>query len=70
MKGFYSKIKELDKQPLYTLSDFLIKFLAKFDGDEKYCKVLQYSLMLIYRINKRRDDFYDGDLKQVLETII
>lgn len=78
IKATYSKIKRLNQNAasaalLEDLSKFLIQnilpALAKLN-DENYCKVLEYVLKVIYRINKVKKNFKDNQLMEVLDDII
>ena len=77
-KAFYSKIKNIRQAatieaPLQELSTFLIHGVLQDIlslNDEKYCKVLEYVLKIIYRINKESTNFKDHKLAGLLDEII
>lgn len=58
---------------LEDLSKFLIQNVlpALLNlNDEHYCKVLEYALKVIYRINKVKKSFKDNQLKEALDDVI
>ena len=59
LKGYYSKIKLVLKGPEASVLDDMEAFLSETfvpqilkKNDEHFCKVLEYSLRIIYRIKK------------------
>lgn len=77
-KAFYSKIKNIRRAaateaPLRELSTFLVENVLKDIlslNDENYCKVLEFVLKIIYRINKESASFKDPKLMELLDDII
>lgn len=77
-KAFYSKIKTLrhaaaSQTQLQDLSIFLINTVVKdilARNDEHYCKVLEFVLKIIYRINKSQANFRDVALVNLLDDIV
>ena len=78
IKATYSKIKCLKPNAasaalLEDLSTFLIQNIlpALLNlNDEHYCKVLEYVLKVIYRINKTKKSFKDNQLMEALDDVI
>jgi len=78
VKSFKSKIrlvegreefKKLMEMSQFLASHVLVNILAK--NDERYCKLLEFSLKLVHRIKKHSQPFDDGcDLEDVLEKVI
>ena len=78
IKATYSKLKSLPRDAatnalLEDLSGFLTRdvltCLVKL-CDEQYCKVLEYVLKIIYRINKVKKGFNDQQLREHLDEVI
>ena len=78
VKSFKSKIKlaegtdefgKLAELSQFLVSNVIVNTLIK--NDERYCKLLEFSLKLVHRIKKHSAPFDDGcKLDLVLEKII